>query len=64
MTELVKNDVKVGTGEEAVSGKMVTVHYTGWLYDAARRIKEGAKFDSSARPGGAFFFSLGCRARD
>ena len=24
------NDTKVGEGEEAVSGKPVSVHYTGW----------------------------------
>ena len=57
VTELVKNDVKVGTGEEAVSGKMVTVHYTGWLYDAAAPDKKGAKFDSSRDRGSLFLFS-------
>jgi len=59
VTELVKNDVKVGTGEEAVSGKMVTVHYTGWLYDAAAPDKKGAKFDSSRDRGEPFSFLLG-----
>ncbi len=33
-------DLKVGTGIEAVAGKMAIVHYTGWLVD-------GTKFDSS-----------------
>jgi FKBP-type peptidyl-prolyl cis-trans isomerase FkpA len=59
VTELVKNDVKIGTGEEAVSGKMVTVHYTGWLYDAAAPDKKGAKFDSSRDRGEPFSFLLG-----
>ena len=30
---LTKIDVKVGEGEEAVAGKKVDVHYTGWLFD-------------------------------
>ena len=30
---LTKIDVKVGGGEEAVAGKKVNVHYTGWLFD-------------------------------
>jgi FKBP-type peptidyl-prolyl cis-trans isomerase len=33
-------DEKVGDGEEAKAGKIVEVHYTGWL-------KDGTKFDSS-----------------
>ncbi|MGA2602893.1 MAG: FKBP-type peptidyl-prolyl cis-trans isomerase [Verrucomicrobiia bacterium] len=45
-------DTKVGTGDEAVSGKNVTVHYTGWLID-------GAKFDSSKDRGQPFTFQLG-----
>jgi len=35
MTDLIKTDVKLGTGDIATSGKNVSVHYTGWLYDAA-----------------------------
>ena len=49
-------DVKVGTGTEAVSGKMVDVHYTGWL-DADG--KKGRKFDSSVDRGTPFSFPLG-----
>jgi len=37
-------DEKVGTGESAVKGQTVQVHYTGWLYVDGKR---GAKFDSS-----------------
>ena len=59
VTELIKKDVKVGTGEEAVVGKMVEVHYTGWLYDAAAPEKKGAKFDSSRDRGAPFSFLLG-----
>ena len=30
---LTKLDIKVGSGKEAVAGKKVSVHYTGWLFD-------------------------------
>jgi FKBP-type peptidyl-prolyl cis-trans isomerase FkpA len=59
VTELVKKDVKIGTGEEAAIGKMVEVHYTGWLYDAAAPEKKGMKFDSSRDRGVPFSFLLG-----
>jgi len=59
MMELQKIDVKQGTGEEAVPGKVVVVHYTGWLYDAAAADQHGAKFDSSVDRGQPFSFKLG-----
>ncbi|SFO19670.1 FKBP-type peptidyl-prolyl cis-trans isomerase FkpA [Nitrosospira briensis] len=59
VTELIKNDTKVGTGEEATVGKAVEVHYTGWLYDASAPDKKGAKFDSSRDRGAPFSFLLG-----
>ncbi len=37
-------DTKVGKGVEALPGKLVTVNYTGWLYQDGMRAK---KFDSS-----------------
>ena len=45
-------DTVVGTGEEAVAGKIITVHYTGTLTD-------GTKFDSSIDRGEPFRFILG-----
>lgn len=58
MVDLVKTDVKVGDGAEATAGKMVSVHYTGWLYDEAAADKHGKKFDSSRDRGQPFQFPL------
>ena len=52
VTELVVEDIKVGTGAEAKTGDTITVHYTGWLTD-------GTKFDSSVDAGQPFQFPLG-----
>ena len=52
MEELKIEDLKIGTGAEAVSGKSITVHYTGTLTD-------GTKFDSSVDRGTPFTFNLG-----
>lgn len=59
VTELIKVDDRAGTGNEAVSGRRVTVHYTGWLYDDARSDHKGTKFDSSRDGNQPFEFRLG-----
>ncbi|HEY6093332.1 MAG TPA: FKBP-type peptidyl-prolyl cis-trans isomerase [Gallionellaceae bacterium] len=59
VVELVKQDVKPGTGATAVAGSNVTVHYTGWLYDEAAPDHHGKKFDSSRDRGTPFRFALG-----
>ena len=59
VTELIKQDGQVGTGAEAVAGRSVTVHYTGWLYDPTRADHKGAKFDSSRDRNEPFSFDLG-----
>ena len=56
---LIKTDVTVGTGAVAKSGQLVSVHYTGWLYDDAAKDKRGKKFDSSRDRGVPFEFPLG-----
>lgn len=57
--QLIKTDEKLGTGAEAVAGKTVVVHYTGWLYNPAAPQSHGAKFDSSLDRGQPFSFPLG-----
>ena len=52
VTELKVEEIKAGTGKEAKSGTVVSVHYTGWLTD-------GKKFDSSLDRGQPFKFHLG-----
>ena len=59
VTELIKQDGRVGTGAEAVAGRSVTVHYTGWLYDPTLADHKGAKFDSSRDRNEPFEFRLG-----
>jgi FKBP-type peptidyl-prolyl cis-trans isomerase FkpA len=59
VTTLQKTDVKVGTGAEAVAGKTVYVHYTGWLYSESAADHHGTKFDSSRDRNQPFDFRLG-----
>lgn len=59
ITELQKIDTQVGTGREAEPGFNVTVHYTGWLYDATAEDGKGKKFDSSLDRSQPFNFFLG-----
>lgn len=59
ITELQKIDTQVGTGREAEPGFKISVHYTGWLFDAAAEGQKGKKFDSSKDRGQPFEFNLG-----
>jgi peptidylprolyl isomerase len=52
-------DTKVGEGEEAKEGQLVTVHYTGWLFDKNAPENKGTKFDSSVDRDEPFDFPLG-----
>ena len=51
-TELVKTDITIGTGDEAVKGKNVSVHYVGVAWS------NGKEFDASWNRGDAFEFRL------
>jgi FKBP-type peptidyl-prolyl cis-trans isomerase len=51
-------DQKVGSGDVAMKGNSVSVHYTGWFYTEGKR---GAKFDSSLDRNMPFEFKLGAR---
>ena len=53
-----QTDITVGTGGDAVAGRLVTVNYTGWFYGELRPDKKGPVFDTSvgAEP---FQFTLG-----
>jgi FKBP-type peptidyl-prolyl cis-trans isomerase FkpA len=61
ITQLQKTDTNVGDGAEARPGRVVRVHYTGWLYDASRPDKRGQKFDSSKDANQPFEFTLGAQ---
>jgi FKBP-type peptidyl-prolyl cis-trans isomerase FkpA len=50
-------DLRVGTGDEAVAPKSLSVFYTGWLYNPVAADQKGARFDSSN--GTPFTFTLG-----
>ena len=52
-------DLRVGDGATAAAGNALTVHYTGWLYDATAGDRRGQKFDSSKDRGEPFAFRLG-----
>lgn len=52
MSELIIEDITTGNGDEASAGKVVVVHYTGWLTN-------GNKFDSSKDRNDPFQFPLG-----
>jgi FKBP-type peptidyl-prolyl cis-trans isomerase len=44
---LSQTDLVEGTGSAARRGARLTVHYTGWLFDASAPDNKGKQFDSS-----------------
>ena len=59
ISELQIIDHSQGDGDEAVEGKSIVVHYTGWLYDDSAEDNKGSKFDSSLDRNDPFSFILG-----
>jgi FKBP-type peptidyl-prolyl cis-trans isomerase FkpA len=57
-TAFSQTDLVVGSGTAARTAARLTVHYTGWLYDASQPDNKGKKFDSSIG-GEPFTFRLG-----
>jgi FKBP-type peptidyl-prolyl cis-trans isomerase len=53
-----QTDLRAGAGAEAVSGKVLKVNYTGWLYDPSKPDQKGLIFDSSIGRD-TFAFTLG-----
>ncbi len=51
MSELIIEELVVGSGDTAAAGQSVSVHYTGWL-------TSGEKFDSSVDRNDPFEFNL------
>lgn len=59
MSELIKEDLELGSGEEVAPGQTAVVHYTGWLHDPSKPEGKGRKFDSSRDHGDTFDFTVG-----
>jgi FKBP-type peptidyl-prolyl cis-trans isomerase FkpA len=53
-----QSDVLVGTGGDAVIGKTLTMHYTGYFYSTSATDHKGPQFETS-RGGDPFVFILG-----
>ena len=47
-------DLRVGTGREAMNGDVLSVNYTGWLYDPNAAENKGTQFDSGSIPSPGF----------
>ncbi len=53
-----QTDLVVGTGGDAVNGKLLNVHYTGWFYSQQATDHKGVQFETSTT-GDPFNFLLG-----
>ena len=54
-------DLLAGTGTEAAAGNVLSVNYTGWLYDPSKPDGKGLQFNSSAG-GDPIRFTLGAQS--
>lgn len=55
--EYSQTDLQVGSGEEAVNGRLLGVRYTLWLFDASKPQNKGLQLESSGDT--PFTFRLG-----
>src|SRR5262245_61216747 len=53
-----QTDLRLGTGADAAIGSLLTVNYTGWVYDASKPDHKGVPFDTSIGKT-PFSFTLG-----
>jgi FKBP-type peptidyl-prolyl cis-trans isomerase FkpA len=53
-----QTDLRLGGGADAATGSVLTVTYTGWLYDPSQVSQKGATFDTSLGRD-PFTFTLG-----
>ena len=54
-------DTVIGSGDAAVNGSVVEVHYTGWLYNHKALNLHGKQFDTSRDAGVPLTIQLGAR---
>ena len=54
-----QTDVRLGTGAEVANGNLLTVVYTGWLYDPTKVDGKGLQFETSRGQDPAFSFTIG-----
>ena len=54
-----QTDVRTGSGAEVVVGSLLTVHYTGWLFDATKTDGKGLQFETSRGNTTPFAFTAG-----
>ena len=54
-----QTDVRTGSGAEVVVGSLLTVHYTGWLFDATKTDGKGLQFETSRGNTTPFSFTAG-----
>jgi FKBP-type peptidyl-prolyl cis-trans isomerase len=54
-----QTDVRLGAGTAAATGNLLTVQYTGWLFDASKTDSKGLQFDTSLGNTNPFAFTLG-----
>ena len=54
-------DLTVGAGPEAMRGRVIAVHYTGWVADDTKPDRKGTQFETSVG-GNPFTFQLGISA--